>query len=96
VILHNERSQSLIRLVTHLQAEGKTVLEAKLTLLELQRRAETEASSVHGTPKQASTDDALKKVLEKNSKRVDQIIGYLKTNAEATDVAATQPLQQLL
>jgi hypothetical protein len=68
-----------------------------LTLLELQRQAETEASSVYGTPQQASTDDALKKVLTKNKNKIEQIIGYLKTNAEATDsVASTQPLQQLL
>ena len=64
--MKTEKSQSLIRLVTHLQAEGKNVLQAKLTLLELQRQAESEASSVHGTPQQASTDDALKKVLKNN------------------------------
>ena len=65
-----------------------------MTLLELQRQAESEASSVHGTPQQASTDDALKKVLKKNKKTVEKIIGYLKTNAEATDTAASnQPLQ---
>ena len=52
---------------------------------------------MHGTPQQASTDDALKKVLKKNKKTVEKIIGYLKTNAEATDTAASnQPLQQLL
>ena len=46
------------------------------------------------TPQQASTDDALKKVLKKNKKTVEKIIGYLKTNAEATDTAASnQPLQ---
>ena len=47
-ILQGERINSLIRLVTHLQAEGKNVLHAKLTLLELQKKAQTEASSVHG------------------------------------------------
>ena len=83
--------------MTHLQAEGKNALQAKLTLLELQRQAETEATSVYGTPRQASKDDALKKVLKKNKKKVDQIISYLRKNAEATDSAASnQPLDQLL
>ena len=79
-ILQNERTTSLIRLVTHLQAEGKNVLQAKLTLLELQRRAETEASSVHGATLPKVTDDSLKKALEQNKDQVNQILGYLKKN----------------
>ena len=37
--LEQERISGVIRLITRLQAEGKSVLEQKLTLLEIKERA---------------------------------------------------------
>ena len=81
-MIQNERIGALIRLVTHLQAEGKNVLEAKMTLLNLQKKAQDGASTVEGASAAKTSDDLLKASLEHNSEEVSQILGYLSKNSE--------------
>ena len=87
-IMQNERVGALIRLVTHLQAEGKNVLEAKMTLLNLQKKAQDAASTVQGASAAQTSEDLLRTSLEQHSEEISQILGYLSKNSEQIAVKA--------
>jgi hypothetical protein len=77
--LDTERLSSVIRLITHLQAEGQHVQERKLDLLQLKS-----AQSVADAAQSESSDKAAAFVAE-NSERLRKVFGYLeKTRSEET------------
>ena len=54
-IIQKERIEATVRLVTHLQAEGKTVLGAKVKLLDILQESRQPASSLVNTEKKVKS-----------------------------------------
>lgn len=77
--LEQERVNGVLRLVTQLQAEGMSVLEQKVALLDLKERASSASSVSEQASQEASfSPDALKQSIEQNRELVGRSIDYLR------------------
>jgi len=96
--LEKERISGVLRLITRLQAEGVSVLEQKLALLEIKEQAFAASSvSEQATIDEKFSDSSLKNKIEANKEHVARSIDYLRQNAEEiSEKAYADPLSDLL
>lgn len=86
-----------MRLVTSLQAEGKSVLEQKLALLDIKESAVSRSLSEQVQRDELGQETDLKKVIEDNKSQIAKSLDYLRINNEQIDQKSSiRPLDELL
>jgi len=82
--LETERVHGIMQLVTRLQAEGKSVVEQKLALLDIKEQASFEASlGEHQTS--VISAEKLRETIEANKEQVKRSLDYLRQNNEEVE-----------
>ena len=78
--LEGERISGILRLITNLQAEGSSVLEQKVALLEIKEKASAAASVGEATAQEASliSENTLRETIAANSAQVERSLSYLR------------------
>ena len=89
-LLQGQKMESLIRLVTRLQAEGHQVMQAKVDLLDLKDQAYASSSLT------AERTLNLHSKLQEKKPALEKIITYLKQNNDADAKMPADPLESLL
>ena len=78
--LEGERISGVLRLITRLQAEGTSVLEQKVALLDIKEQAENASSVREVSAQEASiaTESMLKEIITANPAQVERSLEYLR------------------
>ena len=95
--LEHERINGIISLVTRLQAEGASLVEQKLDLLDIKEKS-TFAASMGGDSESALVSaEVLRETIEANKEKVARSLNYLRQNNEQIAVKGSiDPLNDLL
>ena len=95
--LEHERINGIISLVTRLQAEGASLVEQKLDLLDIKEKSTFAASMGGDSESTLVSADVLRETIEANKEKVVRSLNYLRQNNEQIAVKGSiDPLNDLL
>ena len=89
---------SILKLISQLQAEGKTAIEQKLLLLDMKSKAVHNSDGTISDFAEGQSDEALKALINENKESMEEVITYLTKNKMELDakIQGSDPLQKLV